>query len=277
MAEQDKEFPYMPIYWSDWLTGQKTSDMTAEEEGAFLNLLLWAWGRKPACTLPSDPDWLAVKSKLGRRFDKVWPRLAGMFVELEDGTLRNEKQWKVYQDRVRLSNAGSNGGRKARANDQAKRQAEVQANAQAEVQPSVSVSVSGILPEGAQAPKVSPKIVELPTDQQNESLFAGLVKKHFWLRNEPPALMAPKYPGWHMGREITIGRQWAKDYGGWDVLLALIPLFRKVLDIEADQPLSCVFFNGKQDRHKLSQVIGHYQRQQEIEAGRNSFQLRTSA
>jgi hypothetical protein len=137
---------------------------------------------------------------------------------------------------------------------------------------------SSVLSEQAdEPPKVeAPKAVEIPTDKQHEGSFAGLVKKHLWLQNDPPALVLRKNPGWTMGREITIGRQWAKDYGGWPVVLALIPLFRKVLDVDADQPLSCLFFHDKESRHKISQVLGHYERQQAIDATRNanSFQLK---
>jgi hypothetical protein len=105
--------------------------------------------------------------------------------------------------------------------------------------------------------------------------FATLIRKHFWIAEKPPL----RFKDWNMGREISIGRQWAKGYGGWPVVLAIIPLFRKVLGIPEDVPISCVTFNAKEGRHKLNQVIGHYERQQAIDATRNtnSFKLKLGA
>lgn len=133
--------------------------------------------------------------------------------------------------------------------------------------------ISSVPTEQAQAPK----ILELPSNPKGA--FAGLVKKHFWLQSEPPALMLRDKPNWTMGNEISIGEQWAKDYGGWDNVLGIIPLFRKVLDIDDDQPLSCLFFNRGDARHKINQVIGHYDKQRELDASRagNSFKMRIGA
>jgi uncharacterized protein YdaU (DUF1376 family) len=143
------EFPYMPVYWRDWLTGQSTSDLNAEQDGAFFNLLLHAWGRDPACEIPNDSAWLAARSKLGSRFAKVWPTIAPMFDVLSNGNLRNPKQWRVFQDMVMLREkrrgAGSKGGKSRvenQANEQAKTQANPQAQGQVKTNPSVAVAVA---------------------------------------------------------------------------------------------------------------------------------------
>jgi uncharacterized protein YdaU (DUF1376 family) len=281
MASEKREFPYFPIYWSDWLTGQATSDMTAEEEGAFLNLLLWAWGRKPACTLPSDREWLASKSKLGKRFEKAWPRLAPLFDVLEDGTLRNAKQWNVYLDRVRLSEAGSKGGKNRVANaqaegqaqgqaePQAKPQAGGQADGQANTQPSLSVSLSDTdVTASVSTKRAGPKVIEQPF--KPHAVVAPLIREHFWLGKDVPAIALHKDPGWTMGREITICEQWAKDYG-WDAIVGMVPLFRSTLDIDSDQPLSCKFFHAKDGRHKLNEVHGRWLKMQEHTASKPKF------
>jgi uncharacterized protein YdaU (DUF1376 family) len=94
------EFPFMPLYWKDWLTGTGTTLMTAEQEGGFLNLLLRAWGtREPPCALPNDQATLAQLSKLGTRWKRVGPLVLAQFHPIE-GTqyLRNRKQWAVYAE-----------------------------------------------------------------------------------------------------------------------------------------------------------------------------------
>jgi uncharacterized protein YdaU (DUF1376 family) len=111
------DFPYMPLYWKDWLTGTATSSMTPEQEGAFLNLLLRAWGtREPPCSLPNDEIALAQLSRIGpARWKKVGALVLAQFQPIADQPehLRNRKQWKVYLElqerRERRSAAGRKG------------------------------------------------------------------------------------------------------------------------------------------------------------------------
>lgn len=106
-------YPYMPVYWKDWLTGQATTAMTVEQEGAFFRLLLHAWEATPPCTLPNDPTILAGLSKLGRRWKSAGTFVMAQFEVTEDGRLRNRKQWEVRQDMEahseRRRQAGSKG------------------------------------------------------------------------------------------------------------------------------------------------------------------------
>lgn len=106
------EFPYMPLYWKDWLTGEATTVMTAEQEGAFLNLLLRAWEAKPPCSLPNDPVVLARLSKLGKRWDKVGAFVLAQFEVIDGDRIRNQKQWETRLDLVEHRDRRRNAGRK---------------------------------------------------------------------------------------------------------------------------------------------------------------------
>lgn len=105
----------MPLYWRDWLTGESTSAMTAEQEGAFLNLLLRAWGSDPPCTLPNDTKLLAKWSKLGRKWQMNSTLLLARFDVLADGRLQNRKQYAVFQELVAHREKKSAAGRKGMA------------------------------------------------------------------------------------------------------------------------------------------------------------------
>lgn len=110
----DKEtFPYFPLYHRDWLAGGGTSVMTAEEKGAFIDLLCYAWEQSPPCTLPDDDVALA---KLGgvtpARWKRIGPTLRKRF-DVVGGRLRNSKQWTIYlelcEHRGRRRRAGKKG------------------------------------------------------------------------------------------------------------------------------------------------------------------------
>lgn len=112
------ELHYFPMLVSDWLSGEATTTMTPEQEGAFLRLLCHAWqSRDVPCSLPDDDLALAELSRLRGRWKKVGPLIKAQFRPLSGspGRLRNRKQWAVYEvalekheKRVR---AGGEGGK----------------------------------------------------------------------------------------------------------------------------------------------------------------------
>lgn len=112
------EFPYFPLYWKDWLTGEGTCSMTPEQKGAFVDLLCHAWEAKPPCTLPDDERLLASWSGLGiARWRTVGALVRAQFVVLPDGRLQNPKQAEVraefeaHSERRRVAGAKGNAKR----------------------------------------------------------------------------------------------------------------------------------------------------------------------
>jgi uncharacterized protein YdaU (DUF1376 family) len=95
---KDNSFPAMPLYVKDWLTGRATVRMTPEQKGAFVDLLAHAWLADPPCTLEDDDTLLAKISGLGRRWPTTGALVKNQFSTIEDGHLRNQKQWEVYTE-----------------------------------------------------------------------------------------------------------------------------------------------------------------------------------
>jgi uncharacterized protein YdaU (DUF1376 family) len=104
--------PSFQLYVRDWLTGQATTRMTAEQKGAFIDLLCHAWPARPPCTLPNDDVVLARLSGLGARWKKVGGLVRAQFSVGTDGLLRNRKQQEIYRELLEFRARKSELGRK---------------------------------------------------------------------------------------------------------------------------------------------------------------------
>lgn len=88
---------WMPFYPGDYLAD--TVDLTAEQHGIYIILLMIAW-RRPNCTLPDDMEWMkraltsCASDMHGNRFNRSVPYLLNRFF-LKD----SEGNW--YQNRLR--------------------------------------------------------------------------------------------------------------------------------------------------------------------------------
>jgi len=109
---QPLRYPYFRLYTRDWLAGQGTSAMTAEQEGAFIRLLCHAWESHPPCTLPNDDVRLAAWSKLGARWKTCGRLVKQQFKPTRGRRLKNPKQWLVYTDIERQRKERSKAGKK---------------------------------------------------------------------------------------------------------------------------------------------------------------------
>jgi uncharacterized protein YdaU (DUF1376 family) len=88
---------WMPLYVADYLLD--TTDLTPEQHGCFLLLLMAAW-RRNDCALPDDKKWLRslFPTMHGRAFNRVVPTLLQRFFSLgDDGKWRNERLSKEHQ------------------------------------------------------------------------------------------------------------------------------------------------------------------------------------
>lgn len=78
------EFPALPIFTDAYMAD--TLDLTAEQHGAYLLLLMLAW-RRPDCAIPNDMEWLKrymggmARGMHGNRFNKLVPPLLDRFFE----------------------------------------------------------------------------------------------------------------------------------------------------------------------------------------------------
>jgi uncharacterized protein YdaU (DUF1376 family) len=105
--------PAMPLFCGDYL--KDTPDLSLEEHGAYLLLLMYTWanGCKP---LPDDDDRLARRLRVTRERwqKKLRPVLEPLF-DLTDGTWRShrlEKEWAYVQERIaHKREIGAKGGR----------------------------------------------------------------------------------------------------------------------------------------------------------------------
>ncbi len=103
------------MYARDWLSGEGTSMMLPEQEGAFIRLLCVAWGDGASePSLPDDDRALAEISRLRARWKKHGPLVRAQFTAI-DGRLYNDKLsrvWNKQRERSqRLAENGRKGGR----------------------------------------------------------------------------------------------------------------------------------------------------------------------
>jgi len=101
------EHPYMPLWTDAYLAD--TTDLSAEEHGVYLLLLMAAW-RTPGCALPDDDNRLARMARVGlKKWRKLRPVMERFFT-VEDGLwtqkrLLREREW-VENDRAQKRKAG---------------------------------------------------------------------------------------------------------------------------------------------------------------------------
>jgi|WetSurMetagenome_2_1015567.scaffolds.fasta_scaffold138163_2 uncharacterized protein YdaU (DUF1376 family) len=104
--------PYFPFLVRDWLSGQGTSRMSAEQCGGFINLLAHAWLSNPPCHLRDDADLLADLAKIGRkRWAKVGPLIREQFDQTSTGQVFNRKQLELWTHMVRVSSSRKSSGK----------------------------------------------------------------------------------------------------------------------------------------------------------------------
>lgn len=112
------ELHWFPMLTDKWLSSPAISRMLPEQEGAYLRLLIVAWGdggQEPS--LPADAGELAVASRLGSRWRKLGPLVREQFKE-RDGRLFNTKLSKVWREQqqkhaVAVVKGGKGGKKKA--------------------------------------------------------------------------------------------------------------------------------------------------------------------
>jgi len=99
--------PWMPLYVTDYLTD--TLDLSAEENGVYLLLLMIAWRRQDGA-LPNDMKFLqrslasCCRDMHGNRFNRIVPPLLERFFDLgEDGLWRNKRLTKEREKSEKLS------------------------------------------------------------------------------------------------------------------------------------------------------------------------------
>lgn len=103
--------PYMPLYVGDYL--KDTRDLTAEQHGAYLLLLMDMWNRNGA--LPNNAKVLARITGISpKRWPSVWSAIGSMFID--DGDFLSHKRvdlelQKADQISQKRKLAGSAGGR----------------------------------------------------------------------------------------------------------------------------------------------------------------------
>jgi uncharacterized protein YdaU (DUF1376 family) len=97
-ASSMAELHWFPLYVTDWLTSRSVTAMLPEQEGAYLRLLIQAWGDGSAePRLEDDARKLAAWSRLGNRWKKLGPAVRAEFVE-RDGMLFNLRLSEVWQE-----------------------------------------------------------------------------------------------------------------------------------------------------------------------------------
>lgn len=95
--------PWFPMYVCDYLAD--TPDLSIEEHGAYLLLLMLTW-RRPDCALPNDEKWLrgALPRMHGHTFNRlVKPLLERFFTLEEDGRWHNKRLTKERQNSDKTS------------------------------------------------------------------------------------------------------------------------------------------------------------------------------
>jgi len=109
MAETDA---WMPLWVGDYLAD--TQDLTTEEHGAYLLLLMTAW--RNAGRLPAAPDRLARIAKLsGREWSETWKALERFFDREGDELVQNRLARELAAATAKRTAASEHGRKGARA------------------------------------------------------------------------------------------------------------------------------------------------------------------
>lgn len=89
------EFPYMPLFPSSYLADTMHLGDPALH-GCYLLLLINMWNR-PSCSLPDNPDELAILCRTSRtKFKKIWPLIEPFFLK-KDGKISQKRLTKERQ------------------------------------------------------------------------------------------------------------------------------------------------------------------------------------
>lgn len=100
--------PFLQFYAGDYLAD--TLELTTEQHGAYLLLLLTMWRHK--AKLPYDIPKLARITRLSpARFKRIWPDIAHYFT-VEDGFIRNKKLSEQHEKVAEISAKRADVGRK---------------------------------------------------------------------------------------------------------------------------------------------------------------------
>lgn len=99
--------PFMPLYVADYLGD--TMDLTAEEHGAYLLLLMGLWRHHGR--LPHDPDKLARIARVApRRWGHVWGSIGRFFI-VEGDQIRNSRVDQELKNAAQISEIRASAGR----------------------------------------------------------------------------------------------------------------------------------------------------------------------
>jgi len=282
-----EKHPWMKFYPSDWRGSARLKSCSAGARAVLVEMMCIMHDAEPYGHLviadnPVDDAELARQSGLPPKQVALWRQeleTKGVIERNASGVVFNPRMVRDEQTRSRRASGGRLGGNpslkikdKQKVNlpdnhegyTHGRARAEPDARSQIlEETSSVAIATGGKPPIEEITAPANPK-----TDSQWKATFAILVREHFWLGNKPPARVVEREPDWDLSREVTMGVQWAKDYGGWETVCGLLPLWRTVLHLPADQPLSCLHYHGKQRRSQINEVLQHYRRLQEKEASK---------
>ena len=118
--------PWFPFYGADY-TGD-TGDLTLEEHGVYVLLLILAW-RRPSCSIPDDLKWIkralstCASDVHGNRFNALVPPILDRFFTRDENgdffqkRLRNERENFEKRSRNARENVGKRWSRTRENND----------------------------------------------------------------------------------------------------------------------------------------------------------------
>lgn len=93
--------------------------------------------------------------------------------------------------------------------------------------------------------------------------LAPAIRKHLWLGDEVPHLVALSRPGWNMGRELNIATGFIeRGEATVEELIGAMQYARHVLHHAEVKPISMLAFNGKGRRDRLNEAIALWRREQ---------------
>ena len=209
--------PSLPLFCGDYL--KDTPDLSLEEHGAYLMLLMYTWsnGCRP---LPDDDDRIARRLRITKErwVKRLRPILAPLF-DLSDGNWRSprlEKEWAYVQEKIRAKRAnGSLGGRPPK-NDPGNgpenspvSEAKVQCNTPEShddkpLKYNDTPKANGFVPHNLQETSPSPSIES--TFHEEDSSLSSHVQK------PAPAQRAGGFSGAYVGKNFSLGEKTFRDY-----------------------------------------------------------------
>jgi len=145
------QFPAMPLWTDAYLAD--TTDLSAEEHGVYLLLLMAAW-RSPDCSLPNDDIRLSRMARIGvKKWQKMRPVMQRFFTVSDNGW--TQKRLLAERSRVETSRSqASQAGKASALKRQQTKSTDVATEQPTKVQESISISRK-IEPKGS-IPPISP-------------------------------------------------------------------------------------------------------------------------